>query len=293
MERQTNIRVMVRGVYDLQKMRIQTGNRITGNFKHKLGQKPSQSEADLEKESKDILKQLRLSYDRITDGIADGLPTQRKFKSDGLIDSYTELCLLDMYFGYEYNEKKAFRQLEQALKEHEIYTEFLSKVKGVGPAMAGVIISEIDIRKARYASSLHQYAGLSVGPDGKGMSRRKEHLVESTYIDRDGNEKTKLGITFNPFLKTKLTGVLGPSFLKCKSPYSKSYYDYKSRLENHPEHKDKTKLHIHNMANRYQIKLFLNDLYAKWRALECLEVHPPYHEAKLGIFHKGIPSQEM
>ena len=36
MEAQTNIRVMVRGAYDLQKLRIQTGNRIVVNFKARV-----------------------------------------------------------------------------------------------------------------------------------------------------------------------------------------------------------------------------------------------------------------
>ena len=37
----SSIRMMVRGTYDLQKLRIQMGNRIVGNFKSKLGQQPS------------------------------------------------------------------------------------------------------------------------------------------------------------------------------------------------------------------------------------------------------------
>jgi hypothetical protein len=52
--------------------------------------------------------------------------------------------------------------------------------------MAGVILSEIDITKAEYPSSLHKYAGLDVAGDGQGRSRKKEHLEESDYIDKDG-----------------------------------------------------------------------------------------------------------
>jgi hypothetical protein len=46
----------------------------------------------------------------------------------------------------------------------------------------------------------------------------KEHLVDRTYIDKNGEEKTKKGVTYNPFLKTKLTGVLDGSFLRSASP---------------------------------------------------------------------------
>jgi len=72
--------------------------------------------------------------------------------------------------------------------------------------MAGVLISEIDIHKSRYPSSLWRYAGLDVAEDGKGRSRHKEHLVPIEYVDKDGNPAVRQGITYNPFLKTKLMG---------------------------------------------------------------------------------------
>ena len=100
--------------------------------------------------------------------------------------------------------------------------------------------------------------------------------------------QSKKGITFNPFLKTKLTGVLGSSFIKQspdKCKYRKIYDDYKHRIENMDAHKEKSKLHRHNMANRYMIKMFLIDLYNEWRKLEGLPVAPTYTEAKLGKVH--------
>ena len=38
----SNLKTIVRGAYDIQKNRIQTGNRLVGNFKAKLGQAPSE-----------------------------------------------------------------------------------------------------------------------------------------------------------------------------------------------------------------------------------------------------------
>ena len=105
---------------------------------------------------------------------------------------------------------------------------------------------------------------------------------------KNGEIQTKKGITFNPFLKTKLTGVLGSSFLRAgDNPYRTIYDDYKHRLENHPAHKEKTKLHRHNMAIRYMIKRFLVDLYTEWRAIEGLPVAMEYSEAKLNMKHKA------
>jgi hypothetical protein len=286
----SDIKIMVRGAYDIQKLRIMMGNRIVANFKAKLGQKPGMSEEELEEAEKTILTSLRASYKKITDGVTT-LPRQSSFKGDEVISSYTELVLVDQYLSLEQQEEKQFSRLKNVLKDFPIYNEFLEKVYGVGPAMAGVIVSEINIHAAQYPSSLWKYAGLDVvAADGKGRSRKKEHLEESEYINKDGETATKMGITFNPFLKTKLVGVLGSSFIKqsaAKCPYRKIYDDYKHRLENMPAHADKSKGHRHNMAVRYAVKRFLADLYTAWRTLEGLPVATEYSEGKLGIIHRA------
>ncbi len=281
----SNLKTLVRGAYDIQKLRIQMGNRIVGNFKAKLGQEPGKPESEIDAKGKMILKNLRASYTKITDGVKT-FPSQKSFKGDEVISNYTELCLLNSYLSLEKEEAGHFRHLKNVLADYKVFTDFLEGVKGIGPAMAGVIISEIDIAKAKYPSSLWKYAGLDVGPDGNGRSRKKEHLIDIEYEDKKGEIKTKKGITFNPFLKTKLTGVLAASFLKVKeSPYKDTYYGYKAWLEQHPLHKEKTKGHRHNMAMRYIVKIFLIDLHREWRGIEGLPVSTPYSEGKLGMVH--------
>lgn len=281
------IRVIVRGAYDIQKLRIQMGNRIVANFKTKLGQEPGKPEGEMSAEDQKFLNSLRVRYKKITDGITR-LPKMDKFKGDEIISSYTELCLLDQYFKLEVDEENNFKPLAQVLNEYPIWTQWMSEVKGVGPKMAGVIISEIDIHAAEYPSSLWKYAGLDVGPDGLGRSRRDEHLVEVEYKSRDGEMKKRKSITYNPFLKAKLMGVLSGSFLKVGGggPYRQAYDNYKNRIANMPAHADKTLKHRHNMALRYMIKRFLVDLYREWRTLEGLPVATEYSEGKLGIVHK-------
>lgn len=278
-----NIKTMVRGFYDLQKLRMQMGNRVVGNFKAKLGQEPGESEEELSSDAKLVLNNLRASYRRITDGVKR--VSIKNFKGDAVIGDYADFILAQSYFDIESSETRGFNSLEKLLDDFPIYTEFLKDVRGVGPAMAAIIISEIDITKAEYPSSIHKYAGLDV-VNGEGRSRKKHHLEESTYIDKEGKEQTKMGITFNPFLKTKLVGVLGTSFLRSASEYRDYYDNYKNRLENALAHKEKTKGHRHNMAMRYMIKRFLIDLYVNWRTLEGLPVAKEYSEAKLGIVHK-------
>lgn len=207
------LRVMVRSAYDMQKLRIEMGNRMVGNFKAKLGQQPQKSEHELTPEARKLLAELRMVYKKITDAMPAKFAAKH-FKGEAIIDTYTDWVLVDQYIRLEAAEEKHFKQLVGVLEAFDIYNDWLKGVRGVGPTLAAVVISEIDITKARYVSSLWSYAGLDVAPDGRGRSRRKEHLVERTYTAKDGEEKTRVGITFNPFLKSKLIGVLGSSFLR-------------------------------------------------------------------------------
>ena len=284
------IKIMVRGSYDVQALRIQHGNRIVANFKAKLGQAPSTKEEDMDKEEQKILNQLRADYKKITDGVKI-FPKMKTFKGTELISSYTELCLLEQYESLESQEAQHFRRLGGALEAFPIYTEYLEKIRGVGPAMAGVIISELDPHKAHYASGFQKYCGLDVVLENKdgaivghGRSKKKEDLVDWTYTDKEGKEQVRKGITFNPFVKTKLVGVLAGSFIRLgNNKYETLYRGYKNRLENMPEHAEKTKGHRERMAKRYIIKIFLIDLWTNWRKIEGLPVTEPYHSAKLGL----------
>lgn len=103
------------------------------------------------------------------------------------------------------------------------------------------------------------------------------------YVDADGNRKLKRSITYNPFVKTKLMGVLTGCLIKAKDPvYSKIYYDYKARLDNSPRYEGYTPAHKNMMAQRYMIKQFLRNLHTEWRHLEGLPIYEPYEVEKLG-----------
>ncbi len=282
---------MVRGSYDLRTLRIESGNRLVAAFKTKLGHKPGTKETDtIDEEGTRLLLVLKARFNKLTEGVVKELPSKRHWKGDELISSYSEACLIAEYLALEKAEVAQFRHLVPILEDFPIYNEFLEKIKGCGPTMSACIIAEFDIAKATYVSSLWKYAGLDVvttNGESSGRSRRKEHLRRVQYVDKDGKPAERDGISFNPFLKTKLTGVLGSCLIKAKNdPYAAMYYDYKHRLENHPSWKEKTKGHRHNAAVRYMVKQFLADLYAVWRRLEGLPVHAPYSEAKLGINHR-------
>jgi len=288
MSDQQYLKTIVRGCYAIQKLRIQTGNRLVANFKAKLGLVANEKEDTLSKEDKNLISGIRADHKTIAGGLLD-LSSKKQFKAHGVISSYTEFTLVAQYMALEISEKRHFKTLEDVLEDFPVYIEILKPISGIGPAMAGVIIAEVDIKRAEYPSSLWKLSGLDVAEDGKGRSRKQEHLIDVEYINKAGNPDTRKSITFNPFLKTKLTGVLGPSFIKqgpFRSKYAKAYQDYKYRLEHHADHKEKTKMHRHRMAIRYAVKRFLVDLHIAWRQLEGLPVSQEYSIEKLGMVHK-------
>jgi hypothetical protein len=282
---------LIRTLYDIQKQRIEMGNRIAAEIKSRLGQAPGKSEEELEEESKRFLDRARAEYKRITDAFVLNQAHKYlkvEFGEYEIITDAGMLVFVELYEQQLAHEEKMAKVIAKIVQQHPLWDAFLDGVKGCGPLMSAVILSEFDIRKAERISQFWSFAGLDVAPDGRGRGRYVDHLVDQKYKDRDGNEQTKKGITFNPFLKTKLVGVLATCFLKQKADeckYRKVYDDYKHRLESHEKHKDKSKGHRHAMAMRYAIKMFLQDLWIAWRTLEGLPVTLPYHEAVLGHKH--------
>jgi len=301
--------MMVRGAYDLQALRMQSGLRLCGNFRARLIEAAPDDEAaagELSTEAIKVIDELKVSYRRLTDGVARNrtLPEEKGFSGDGLISSFTELVLVSQYIDLESQENKQFRQMQSTLDEVPVYQAFLRHERGIGPAMAAVLITYFDPAKARHVSSFWKYAGLDVAEDGSARSRRKEHLIDRKYTDRNGNEATRLSTTYNPWLRMKLLGGLAPSFLRSASPRRALYDNYRHRIESDPARKkvdvkewkrafraeeDVRNLwppgRIHKAALRYMVKIFLVDLWTNWRQLEGLPVTPTYHEARRGYAH--------
>lgn len=284
------LRAMVKSFYDAQKLRIETGNRIVANVRVKMGQDPGAKTEEITDEGQALLKTILFEYKRLTDGLIK--PSSRSISKaievqKGVITDLFEYELIGYYSRLLDSEEQLGKGIAHAVKLFPIWDVFLKNVKGCGPAMAAVCISELDPHKARHISSYWKYAGLDVAGDGKGRSRKKEHLVEVDYTNKDGEASKRVGITFNPFLKTKLVGVLGSCFLRSGGDYKLIYEGYKHRLECREEYKDDTKGHRHNMAIRYMIKMFLKDLWLEMRKIEGLPVTQDYAEAKLGLNHKS------
>lgn len=280
----TSLKALVQGAYDLQKLRMQAGNRICQSYYQSHGVTPGTKPAEeMSAEDQKILKRILDEYKLLAEGLSKRDP-KKTFKPTQYLPEFSTFQLVAQYQRLHQTELLAFRDIETALIGIPIYEQFLKSVSGCGPAMSAVLLATLDIHRATYPSQFWAAAGLDVAPDGRGRSRRKEHLVTRQYIDKDGKPAERVGITFNPFLKSKLVFVLAGCLIKSRNPYYKGIYDtYKHRLENHPNWIEKTKGHRHNAARRYMVKMLLRDLWEAWRKIEGLPIPPSYPEAKLGL----------
>ncbi len=244
------IRCSIRTLQDMQKIRIQNGNRLVASFRNKIGLDTNTINTknddglviEEDHEAENFLNELRNEYKRITDGI---VKVTRKIKIDSpLISNYGELILISAYEKQLEAEIDIEKTIKEELKNIPLWNEWLLNVRGIGPIIAGTIISEIDIHKSNSISALYKYCGIDVvvfeDEHGniveEGRSKKKHHLVPKSYTNRAGEVINTVGITYNPLIKTKLLGVLGPVFIKLGGEYRDVYDDYKHRLEHHPKH---------------------------------------------------------
>lgn len=154
-----------------------------------------------------------------------------------------------------------------------------SSIKGLGESgLTAQLLAQIDdIAKFANVSKLWRFAGMAV-IDGK-AERNKP------------GEKSH----FNRTLKS-LCWLIGEQFIRHQvTPYIFIYYEEKDRLrEKFPEKikvvDDKTGKsrwkyndgHLHNMAKRKMMKIFLQHLWLKWRVAENLPISNPYVQDILG-----------
>lgn len=228
-------------------------------------------------------------------------------------------------------EHDALKLVKKFLRAHPFY-RFLADTetyKGIGPAMAAVILSEFDPYKAKYVSCFWSYAGIApkvcyrcaschqeVMPvDGKGIVKEGlafhhksdvyskkcvnfnraflEELKGEAYVSGKPDKPTKgEKLAYNDFVKTKLLGVLAPVMIKLSSPFRKFYDDFKLRWVT--AGRGNNPAHVHKAAMRHMIKMLLKQIWLDWRRLEGLEIVPDYHEQKQGGhgWKEGMPPAE-
>jgi len=238
------------------------------------------------------IQNLRMSSANQLELKKDGTSQNKSIKSKSRSFDANE-TLMEVYKNTKDSESKLAKAIQRCVEQTEEWNLFLKNIKGCGPILAAVLITEIDIRKANTVSSIWQYAGMNPAKNVKGRK-----YIDGKIIITDDNikgDKPTKGylIPYNKELKKAILGKLGPSFIKTNSPYRKFYDDYKVRLENsdaiatsvNKPWKDTTKMHRNAAANRHMCQQFLIDYYRAVHTIYGLEVRVPYSEEYLGKMH--------
>ena len=387
------LKALFHGFKDLQQLRIQHGNRLCANFYSRLGVLPGTSPEKLIGKNAGIIVKLKKDYAKITEGIVEAkrrttLIKIMKTVGTELINNQIDLSLTRSYIDFIRMEKETLKDIRDELEQFDLWNLYLNNITGIGPSIAGGIISYLDIYKARYVSSFWKYTGLDAlpftdepdneyrlileepwpvkggtknadryftymdeervavidnheftfrkgskevicasidgyenffeddyiciasgkrenaqriiaktdvpkpkGVFGEGRGRKKHHLVQREYTDKDGKVSKKDGLSFNPRAKTLFVGIMPDVLLKQNKHYNGLYWDKKNYYINDPKRRDPDTGehllqdgHITMMARRYMAKMFLQNLWVAWKQIEGLPMERgPYHIEKLGL----------
>lgn len=170
-------------------------------------------------------------------------------------------------------EDELTRIIEKIVEKHPVWLIWGSKVLGVGKYSLAKIMAVADINIAINISKLRRFAGYM--PGEKRVKGEKLHFCMP--------------------LKVHMWKV-GQNLLRAKGSYYRYYLEMKDYYTKRAEkqglkilslnRKEKegeiSKAHIHNMALRKMIQLFLAHLWVVWRRAEGLPLTDPYPIAHLG-----------
>ena len=134
MKQESVLNISVRSLYELQHLRIATGNRICAAFRVKLGLAPSQPEKE-DKEAEKLLSQLRSEYALITDGIKR--VTKNTRPSGELITTVAEMQLIESYERLVESENVHEKIIAWELDKEPLWTDWMADVRGLGPKKIG------------------------------------------------------------------------------------------------------------------------------------------------------------
>jgi mRNA-degrading endonuclease YafQ of YafQ-DinJ toxin-antitoxin module len=309
------LRVLIRSFYDIQKIRIMTGNRVVQSFKLQLGVRPSTKEESLKDDNKEadkIIQQIKKEYKLISEGMISNKKslkaTIKELSSEmKWIHNDKDHKLVEVYMDLKTKEDQIKFLISKEVENHGMWSYFFNTERcvGCGVLMSAVCLSYFDINKAKYEGSFIRYAGLDpVVVKGKKVigyeedthkpiyseeegyytvGRNRSILVESEYTDKNGETKVKKGLGYQADLHTMLLGRLGESFLKKPGcHYEQIYRGYRNRLNNHPTKKNMSDAQKHRISNRYMIVCFVKDLFAAWKKYQKEELPTPYEVGVLG-----------
>ena len=180
----------------------------------------------------------------------------------------------------EKQETELKTMVMREIRDEQIWTEWLVGVKGVGPCITGGLLAWVGYCETfETVSKVWKFCGMDVKD---GIAPRRQRGVK---------------LTFNPALRT-LCWKAGESFVKQGDGYRDLYLAEKTRLHGlYPEpapydpprlKKDKSPLlrhtdgHLHAMAKRKVVKVFLSHYWQTARRMRDLPIREVYALEQLG-----------
>jgi hypothetical protein len=274
----TELRVLIHTLEQLQKLRLQTGERIRAVLHGRDG--AAGTAAPGERSAGEVL-------DRIRAGEIDGpVPVLGR-----------------AYRAFSHEEEALTPVIVDVLSCHPAWP-WLSQVRGIGPHLGGKLLSRLDVHRASTPSAFWAYCGLATVPGalyrcaacGRSVSVPAGFRVEPRHAPRGRRGVCEGGLVrqpqpvrvaqrrargattgFNPAAKV-VCYLIGVSFLRTRSRYSPVYRRERARLDlARPEWPAARK---HLAAMRKMEKLFLAHLWETWRDALGLPGGEPYPIAK-------------
>jgi len=270
------IRMDVETYYDVQEVRIQVDHRVR-NYAEERALAACAGEAEIVRLRNLGDKNVAYKKEIRERKTKEDHPDFKKF-GEAFAKALTELE--DEHHHKKVNnlmasqEKIIVTRVSRLVAKHPLWSTWLANVRGIGPCIAGGLLSWIDIHKAIYVGNLWKYAGLAVTVDrmecpecnevytdvpnveariAKGMPKEPPRCEkDGTFLRIFGHsnrrEKGKM-LGYNPRVKT-LCWKAGESFVKQdpkRSGYRRLYEQFRTKIEDkiaanngfcHKEHKN-------------------------------------------------------
>lgn len=155
----------------------------------------------------------------------------------------------------EKQERDILKIITESLEEMSIYTEFLSKIKGIGPATSAGLIAYVgDLERFSTFGHMCAYFGIHVKD---GQAPRKQMGVLANWHQKG---------------RSLMLGVIADSFIKQRTPLYREVYE-KEKKKQLPicklmfNGKLGYKITAERRARRKAVKTFLKDFYQAYKRL--------------------------
>lgn len=291
------LRWMADAYEQAQRVRLQTGERIRALVQARDHTGPGTEDPEVAAEalldadgnSKEDTGSQRTSAERVLEDI-------RRGRSDGPVP-----LLGRTYRRHWEAEQEMAKAMRQALEQHPVWP-WLSRIRGIGPTLAGKLVARLDVTRAETPSAFWAYCGLATVPGveyrcatcGYTAAFPEHYRVQGTHrqrgsrrvcsgqLERTGNTGVRVAqprpgrgqkAPYDQYAK-KVCYLVGTSFLKSGGAYAEHYRAEKAKLEK--ERPDWPPARRHLTALRKTEKLFLSHLWLVWREALGLSLTQPY-----------------